>query len=708
MKVKTISRKNKLNAALAATLFMPVAALAQVDTSEWQCEYCPFEDGYRAEIDAGAEYISDDAARFGNGTGHDEKGALVNLGGNGRYNKNGTQFSWYAEDLGTSSRVFSISAGRSGKFEVSLGYRELPYRLFDTTDTVFTSSQPGTLSLPSNWVGAGTTGGFTALSSALAPINIEKDRQILEFGANFIPTEKIKLYADYSRQQRDGINVMAGARFTQSVFLPRPVDDYTDQINAGMRFSLGPVNLGVAYFGSFYRNDISALTWDNPYTFAPGADQGRLALEPDNDFQQFSLSGVYRTPALNTVVAFSTAIGRGEQDAEFLPYTINSALPVNALPSSSLNGQVDTGNYALTITSRPFKRASVKLAYRFDERDNQTPVSTWSRVITDTFSSGSNETNVPYSFERARLNLSGTYKLFDSVSLSGGYDRTQYDRDYQEVAKQTEDSGWGKLRWRPTSYLEATIRGGASRREVDEYNTDVAISLGQNPLLRKYNLAYRYREFAEMSLSASLPERPISIGMTYLWADDSYSESVLGMTDSEENRVNVDFSWAVSDAASLYIAMGADSIDANQTGAEAFTGPNWQAMHEDDFAHYGGGFRVTGLKEKIDLTVDYTRSDGETDIRFAGQNVSSTPLPKLESTMDSLRFSMDYEWSERMDLNFGIRYERFETADWALDGVQSDTIPVVLTMGADSYDYDVWFVGIGIRYRIGGEQNPSQ
>ena len=32
----------------------PAAALAQVDTSGWECEYCPFDDGYRAKISAGA------------------------------------------------------------------------------------------------------------------------------------------------------------------------------------------------------------------------------------------------------------------------------------------------------------------------------------------------------------------------------------------------------------------------------------------------------------------------------------------------------------------------------------------------------------------------------------------------------------------------------------------------------------------------------
>jgi len=673
---------NTLHAAMAATLLMPVTAFAQVDTSEWKCEYCPFEDGYRAEVDAGALYVSDDAARFGNGTGLDEKGAYVDLGGNGRYLKNGTEVSWYAEDLGTSSRVLNVSAGRPGKFEIGLNYRELPYRLFDSTASVYSSSGSGVLTLPADWVTAGTTDGFTALDSSLAPVNIEKDRQILEIAAKYLPTRRVKLYADYSRQQRDGVNVMAGARFTQSAFLPRPVDDYTDQVNAGVRFALGPVHLGLAYFGSFYRNKNNSLTWDNPYTADPGGELGRLALEPDNDFQQASLSGVYRTTRLNTVVAFSAAFGRGEQNTRFLPYTINPTLPVTALPGPSLEGQVDTSNYAVTITSRPHKRASIKIAYRYDERDNQTPVSMWSPVA--------------------------SIKLLDSVNISGGYDRTEFDRDFQEVANQTEDTGWGKLRWRPTSYVEASIRGGASRREIDAYNTDIAAVHGQNPLLRKYNLAHRYREFAEASLSASLPEKPISVGVSYLWAEDSYTKSQLGITNGEENRVNVDLSWAVSETASVYLSAGSELIDADQSGSEAFAGPEWQATHEDSFTHFGGGFRIAGIGEKTDLTLDYTHSDGETEIQFEGQSVSSNPLPNLESTMDSLRLSLNYNASEKMDINLGIRYEQFETADWALDGVSPDTIPVVLTMGAKSYDYDVWVVGIGVRYRIGGQEAASK
>ena len=115
-------RRNRLLATAASiVLLAPAAAMAQVDTSEWNCEYCPFEEGYRAEYDAGASYVTEDAARFGNGTGLDEKGAYADLDGQGRYLKDGTEVTWYAEDLGLDSRVFEFGVGRPGKFGIDLG-----------------------------------------------------------------------------------------------------------------------------------------------------------------------------------------------------------------------------------------------------------------------------------------------------------------------------------------------------------------------------------------------------------------------------------------------------------------------------------------------------------------------------------------------------------------------------------------------------------
>lgn len=697
-------RRNTLLASAVSTLLLaPAAAFAQVDTSEWKCEYCPFEDGHRADYEVGAAYANEDAFRFGNGTGIDEKGAYADVGGEGRYLRNGTEVTWFAEDLGLKSRVLELGVGKPGKFGIDLGYRELPYRGFGDTLTPF-SKNGDTLNLPAGWVPAATTGAMTGLPSALMPHAIEKDRQVLEFGANYLPSSRFRLYADYQRQQREGTNIMAGSFFTQSAYLPRPVDDYTDRFDAGIRYANGSFNVTLAYYGSFYTNDAGSLTWDNPFTGFAGTDQGRLATEPDNEFQQFSLSGAFRAQTWNTVLAFSLASGSGEQTADLLPYTINPVLPALPTPVSSIDGKVDTSNYGLTLTAQPHRRASVRVSYRYDERDNKTPVSLWSRVITDSLASGAAEANVPYSFERGRFNLSGNFRLFDTVTISGGYDRTDLDRDFQEVASQTEDNGWGKLRWRPTANLEATFKGGASKREVDDYDTDVGLVLGQNPLMRKYNLADRDREYAEVGLSASLSETPLSVGMTYLWAEDDFTNSQLGLIEASENRFTVDFNWAVGESSSIYVTAGSEVIESVQLGSETFTGPVWEASHDDNFTHYGGGFRVAGMSEKLDLTFDYTRSEGETEILFSGQAVATEPLPDLESTMDSLRLGLVYNVSDRMAVNVNARWERFDMEDWGLEGVAPDTISSVLTMGASPYDYDVWVFGVGFTYRVGGDK----
>ncbi|MCG8370976.1 MAG: MtrB/PioB family outer membrane beta-barrel protein, partial [Proteobacteria bacterium] len=120
-----------------ALLLAPAISWAQVDTSDWACESCPFDAGYRATIDAGATAVSDDAARYGNYTGHDEKGAYADVGARGRYNGDGYRVDYALEDLGLDSRAFELTVGSEGVFEVHVGYRELPFRRFDTSSTIF-------------------------------------------------------------------------------------------------------------------------------------------------------------------------------------------------------------------------------------------------------------------------------------------------------------------------------------------------------------------------------------------------------------------------------------------------------------------------------------------------------------------------------------------------------------------------------------------
>ncbi len=695
--MKDYSRHLTLSALLV--LLAPFSVQAQVDTSEWKCESCPFDEGYRADYEVGADYVSDDAYRYGNGTGYDEKGGYANVSGEGSYASDDYQARWRFEDLGIDSREISVSVGRQGRWGVSLDYDELPWRRYDTTRSVFAAGSFDTLTLPGSWVGAPLTSGMLQLDSTLAQQNIEIDRSVLGLGASFIPMDDVSVFADYRQQRREGTDIVSGAWFTTASYLPQPVDTVTDEFELGVRYSTDNLALSLGWYGSFFSNDALALTWDDPFALAPGANQGRLARAPDNSFQQISLSGTWYVGTYDTVVSIVAASGEGEQDEAFLPYTINSSLSTDPLPRANLAGQIDTNNLGLTVTMRPHERVRVKASYRSDERQNDTPQSTWNRVIVDSFVSGAGELNVPYSYERARIDVSGRVRVIDGLYVTGAFEQTELDRDFQEVAEQTEDSSWGRIRWTGLDWLDLSIRGGTAKRDIDQYDTTVAQSFGQNPLLRKYNLAYRYREFMEATASVTLPDTPFTASASWMTSDDSYSESQLGLTQSQEDRLAVDLSYAFSETMSAYLTFGNESIEAVQLGSEGFGAPDWGAFHDDSFDHVGGGVVLTGLSEKIDVVLDYVHSEGETDI-----SVDSSRFPALESSLDSLRISIDYMHSERLDVSFGVRYESFETRDWSVDGVLPDTIPAVLTLGAESYDYDVWVVGVGFHYRLGSRQ----
>jgi len=682
-------------------LLAPAIGIAQADTSDWKCESCPFDQGYRAAVDAGATYVGEDGAiRYGNATGYDDKGGYANVDGQGRYTSDGYQLDWMIEDLGLDSRVFELDGGRQGTFGFHVGYRELPYRRFDTTRTVFNPSTSDTITLPSGWVPAGLTTNMTQLSSSLRRQDIGSDRQVIDFGADWNPAAAFRLYADFRRQNRDGIDITGGSSYTQASLLPRWIDYETDQIDAGVQYGTSRASLTLAWYGSYFTNQNPSLTWDTPFTTAPGAPQYRMAMAPDNDFQQVSLSGAYRLSQWDTIVAVTLASGKGEQNEPLLPYTINSGVAAGGLPRSSLDGKVDTANYALTVTSRPLPKGRIKFAYRFDERDNKTPQSSWNRVITDFFVSGDIEQNVPYSFERSTITLSGEYIVWKDIRVSAGGERKKVKRDFQEVAEQTIDAGWGQARWRPLAWLDLRVKGGAEERDIDRYDESVAVSLGQNPLMRKYNLAYRYRSYGELIASITPADSPVSFSTTVLFADDRYNKSQLGMTDSEELRATADVSWAISGNSSLYVMFGYENIDALQGGSEQFNVWDWSAKHDDTFDHIGAGFRWRQADGKYDIRFDYNRSDGETTVDVLSLSGGQSRLPDLTSTLDSARIEASYRWTERLDATLDLRYEQFKVDDYAL--VSPTTLPTVLTLGAQPYDYSVWALGIGVRYRFGG------
>jgi hypothetical protein len=60
---------------------------------------------------------------------------------------------------------------------------------------------------------------------------------------------------------------------------------------------------------------------------------------------------------------------------------------------------------------------------------------------------------------------------------------------------------------------------------------------------------------------------------------------------------------------------------------------------------------------------------------------------------------LTYPASDKLSFRLDYIYENFRSNDWALDGVGVDTIPNLLSFGADAWNYTASVVYFSARYQ---------
>jgi MtrB/PioB family decaheme-associated outer membrane protein len=702
--------------ALGFLCMAPLLARGQaVDTSGWECNFCPFEDGQLdSEVEAGSLYADGVAAKFGEFDGISEDGDyLVVNGYTGERWQDGAFWRAVAKDLGLDNGGIAVEMGREGLWRTDLGYVASPHNVYDTTVTPFVAESASALSLPADWVRAGNTQFMTALDSSLRAYDLETTRERGNLGGEYDSPSGWRTDLRYMHETRDGRRLIGSNFITTASQLAGPVDYVTDQVDWSAHYETARGAIGLSYFGSFFSNRRNDLTWDNPFTaIAPGADLGRSALAPDNDFNQLALNlGYALGPAWR--IRMNAAMGRAKQDDSFLPYTTNPQIATSPLPRASLDGEVDirhadlqlAGDFGALIGWLDGLRG--KLNYRYYERDNGTPQADYSPVEGDSFPAGV-ATNLPYDYRRQKLSLSGDYdlaRLFwpgsgPALQLSGGWDREEWDRKFQEIENSTEDRGWVRLRMSPLNWLSFDARYGAANRDTDPYVADPGASASQNPLLRKYNLAYRERDFWDFELHLSMPGN-LELSLGGFERKDDYVESALGLERSRDSGGTADLSWTISEKISAYAFYGLQEITSLQSGSQSSGAPDWRAESVDEFDTASIGLRLNGLNDRWNVRFDYFWLDGQGDIKV--ESGAPQAFPPLRTRSHGPSLEVEYRATPALDVIGSFRYEHYDAHDWALDGVEPDTVPAILASGADAYDYDANLIGISFRYRFGGD-----
>ena len=664
-----------------------------------------------SDIELGIGYVADDAYFFGRYNGLQTEGAyLVGDIDAERYSKDGRFWNIRGTNLGLESRYLRLQGGKQGSHKFFLEWDELPNYSNNTGLTPFDGVGTDNLTLPSGYTGTGD------LDTYLHGFEMQTKRERITAGASFVAKQRWLFDIDFSHENKQGVDAAGGAilngtnnlvRNTYTSLLPEPIDQDTDLVNATLTYAGEEGQVDLTYHASFFNNSYASLSWQDP--FNPATGEGSMALAPDNEFHQLSLTAGYSLPYRSRLTGVAS-MGRMTQNQQFQPYSVNSGVPAN----ESLDGEVWVLNGQLKLSSRPITKLRLNADLIYDERDNQTPVQTYSYTVLDSIVAGGAVQNNPYSYKNARFNLEGNYRFNAIVSLRGGYKYNAMERsDFNAGREDTDENTlFAKLKLKPHSTIDLELYGEAGSRDGSDIIFDV--NNYQNTLMRKYNLADRDRNKLGALINYMATDK-FYLGARADYSEDDYTGTEIGLTEASQPTVTVDFSYTPVDNLTTYGYYTWENIQSSQNGLDETaagggggtaiptTGP-WQADFDDTFDTVGVGAKWSDLG-KWDLGADllYSKAVGHIEMIHQDPSTTEDQFPDNLTEMYSIKLWTDYNYSKQLVYKIGYWYEEYLADDWAVDGLEPYDPLVVsntLLLGNTTMDYEVRVFTVSAIYKF--------
>ncbi|QOC23920.1 MtrB/PioB family decaheme-associated outer membrane protein [Wenzhouxiangella sp. AB-CW3] len=732
MKRRYLQLSTLLPASLPLALLTPSLAAEQVTVEELS----PFIARY-SSVEVGLGHVSDSGTRLGRFSGLGDDGFFAVLG-----------LDWIqaaefdsdrpvtirlrAEDLGLDVRTVRLDYRQHGAFGVYAEYDERSARFIDDAVTVYREPAQGQRNLPADWVAATSTAGMNVLLPSLGEFDVSSDRRSVAAGGDARFAERWQISTDFRQEDRDGHRAMA-AMFgptggtPRAAFLPVPTDYRTREVDLALNYADRQRQFRVRYHASLFDNNQPNLIFANPFAaiggWHPSAGYpdgaGQMALPPDNTFHQIGIGGSHLfSPRLT--FSGEAAFGQMRQDDDFLNYTINPALIesiVQGLPRASLDGRIDTTAINLRLAGRPNQRFNWTASYRLDDRDNRTPMGEFVYIGSDSQLQDAGETssrrryNLPYDYRDQRLRLAGNWRLAQSTRLQGVAEHRRIDRSFTARERTDEDRlelgfrhAFGQrltaginLEWadRSGSTYDGAVgfRAGHSEAYVDT----VPGGWGELPALRLYHLADRRRQGVNVN-AAITPNDDWSITLQGGTSKDDFHRSEIGLVEAGNDLFAADVSYSPSRHWSAHAFITHERIRSDQDGfsfrgggfrADDLASPDrwWQARHRDRVDTLGLGMSRLLMNERLELRADYVHADARAGIDVqSGPALDTEPLPDLTSRRHTLNLAARYQINEQLSLRARWWFERYQSADWALDDVGPNQLADIILPGETSYN----------------------
>jgi hypothetical protein len=675
-------------------------------------------------------------------------------------------FSLTAIDAAQDDQRYFLDLTNPGRFSFTASYVELPRFYSSGSKTLWSGAGTGNLTLSDSFrqgaeLAAGApTSPFASpdlkayMDAALAgasPFDLQTKRKDLKSALDFKLASGFTLGVTGNYGKREGTRPLGFGTYIRRQALTgvpgtgkgnfwnetveargnelvEPLDHTVTEGGVTLTWAKKGHTVTAGWFGSSFKNDITALYFDNPFEGAPGrasasifnpaSDQepaspngnnqlrglyarSSTQLWPENTYNRLFANASFK---LGKATRLSAVLARGtlKQDDAFLPYAENDQVVSSEagqpleyarnkpLPQSSLDGEMTTTQADFKLSSK-LGPVALRAGYRYYELEDGRPSiqfpgysssgdSYFRRGVGQTVDGQKALFNGVGGYTRQRLNVGAAAKV-GPVTLDGEYVRTGWEYEERQVDETTDDAFKGTVRFLAAGANVNAFYLHASREYEGSYHVGLETSG-----VRAYDVWTRDRDQVGVDVDVPVSEElTVAFGGSY-WKDE-YPGAVEGFTygyglqDSKSGALHAGLTWArdewVLGAWAGYDQYEWNSFQVTKTGLTKDYDPTnrWDRGSSDDL-YWIGLEAVAPLAENLTLRGDfnYQKFTGDwTTQNLGAPDVNSAvayPFPELSDSTLTFRASLLWEVAPKVTVEGRYWYEPYRLDDFTWDIMQ--------------------------------------
>jgi MtrB/PioB family decaheme-associated outer membrane protein len=613
----------------------------------------------------------------------------------------GWLYGFAGEHVGRRDQRLGATATNPGRFKGSIMWDQIPMLLSESTRTLYSGVGTGTLSIDD-----ALQAQVQATPSAIAPVFAQFGRQfetktrrhIADGAMEYFATDALTFTTRFRHTDRDG-TIPFGGSFGHSslVEIPAPTAHTLSDVDAGAEYARDPLLLRAGYTGSWFHNDATSVTFDNPFraTDIPGTpSRGRLSLPPSHSFIGVNGMASVKLPYRSRATAYASVGMLEDAGDPIVAQTINAANATAPLDRQTVDGEARTSSVNLRFTSRPQRFTDVTVSYRSYEYDNRTPVFEMRERVAYDNLPGAVVPPVhtePYSVARGTLDADFRLTPNGWTSAGIGYTRSGEDRTHRIFESSTDNvlrltfdalSGqWYSVR---TRYEHAQRRGeGIAQGEA------LLASIGEQPKLRHFDIANRDRDRVTI-VGSITPTVFLTTSLTFAAGKDDYRDSIFGLRDNTHQVYGAGADYVPSDRVTMGLSYSYEEYNALQQSRQAnpgvqFDDPsrNWAADSSDRTHSVLVNAAVARIADKVDLSLSYDFSRARARYDYITGPVADRTLPEevpvpttlptpteLPPTLSEFHrgtVDLSYSLTSRVSVGVSYWYDQYRVTDFTLD-----------------------------------------